>query len=289
MDIKYYAPQSLEEALSQLETLGEEVKILAGGTDVVPRLNYYEVTPSALIYIEGLGLNYIRESDGKIIIGASTTWTEIIENPVVNDSIGVLSDAARLGGTKATRNAGTIGGNIANASPAADLIPPLLVMEAELLLASKNEERIIAVKDFFIGPGKTQIKPTELIKEVHIPLYEGVAKFQKLGRRKAMTLSVVNAAVRLDFKEKPGSDSKECVKALIAIGSVAPTPMRCLRAERILVGKELNASLIWECANEALNEANPIDDQRATAWYRNKAGATIVARALAHAATIQID
>ena len=285
-DTMYFAPKSIEETLVLLEKFGEEASILAGGTDIVPRINYYELTPGALIYVGNLGLGYIRESDGKICIGAATTWTDLIMSPLLVNTMQVLCDAAKLGGTIATRNVGTIGGNLANASPAADLAPPLLVLEAKLLIVSKSEERLVEVKDFFVGPGKTVLKRNELIKEIQIPTIKGTAEFCKLGRRKAMTLSVFSAAVRLDLA---GKEPDQCTSAHIALGSVSPTPMRCLKAEAVLKDKVIDKTLIWECAVEAINETQPIDDQRATAWYRKKAGLSVVARTLAKAACIQID
>ena len=289
MNIKYLAPKSLEEALDSLEEFGDRAKVLAGGTDIVPRINNYEQAPSLLVYIEGLSLRYIQEIDRKIVIGSFTTWSDLIESSTIRDAVGVLSDAAKLGGTMATRNAATIGGNLANASPAADLVPPLLVLESELVLISKSGERIVPLSEFFIGPGKTVLKQDEIIKEVHIPKAHGATAFQKLGRRKAMTLSVVNAAARLEFDDNKIDVNKKCSGAYIAIGSVAPTPIRCYEAEKALVGKALNRSIIWECASIAIAEASPINDQRATAWYRNKAGVSVVARAVAEAACVQID
>ena len=143
----------------------------------------------------------------------------------------------------------TIGGNLANASPAADLATPLLAMDAELLLMSDKGKRTVALKDFFTGPGKTVLRPGELIVEVSIPSLKGKTVFLKLGRRKAMTLSVVNVAVCLEM------DGKKCKDARIAMGSVAPTPLRCTRAEGLLKGKGLDETLFAQCAAEAMAAA----------------------------------
>lgn len=285
----YFAPKSIEDALDLLDKYGEEASILAGGTDLVPRINEKKLKPGVLIYIGDLGLSYIKDEGNKIIIGAATTWTHIIMSPVIAGAIPVLCNAAKQGGTLSTRNAGTIGGNLANASPAADLAPPLLVLDASLQIICKSGARCVAANDFFIGPGKTMIKPDELIKEIHIPYPGGPTEFRKLGRRKAMTLSVVNTAVRLDLDDKDKGSSKRCAGAYIAVGSAAPTPLRCRRAEEMLKGNVLDKALILQCAVEAMNETSPIDDQRATAWYRKKAGAAVVASALAKAACINIE
>lgn len=138
----------------------------------------------------------------------------------------------------------------------------------------------MAIKDFFIGPSETVLKQDELIVEISVSPLKGKTVFLKLGRRKAMTLSVVNVAVRLDM------EGRMCNETRIAIGSVAPTPLRCVKAEEMLKGKVLDKELIAECASVAMTETNPIDDQRATAWYRKYIGKALVVRALAQAASI---
>ncbi len=288
-DVIYFAPRKIEEALQLLARYREKTTILAGGTDLVPRINYYKLRPGILLYIGGLGLDYIKKDKQRLTIGGGTSWAEIISNNWVAEKANVLAEAARQGSCVAVRNAGTIGGNLANASPAADLATPLLVMDSELLLKSMVKERLIAVKDFFTGPGETVLGPNELIIEIQIPLFKGNTVFLKLGRRKAMTLSVVNVAVRLELSNGSQGSSRTCIDARIAVGSVAPTPMRCIKTEEMLKGKVLDKTLIWEGAVKAMAETNPIDDQRATAWYRKKAGTALIARALAKAAGIQIE
>lgn len=276
----FFAPKQIEEALKLLAEYGEKATILAGGTDLVPKINTYELRPEVLVYIGSLGLDYLQLERGELVISAGTRTALLAADPWVAEKASALAEAARRTGCIATRNAGTIGGNLANASPAADLATPLLVMDAKLLLVNSRGRRVLDVKDFFFGPGKTALKPDELILEISIPSLRGKTVFLKLGRRKAMTLSVVNAAVRLDMM------GKTCKEARIALGSMAPTLIRCKRAEQILEGKVLDQALITECAEEAIAESQPIDDQRATAWYRKKAGAALVYRALAQAAGV---
>lgn len=280
-DVSYFAPTEVGEAVKLLAEYGERATVLAGGTDLTPRINYYELRPEVLLYIGGLGLDYIREEDGKLVIGAATPMARLAASGLVAEKASALAEAARQCGSVATRTTATIGGNLANASPAADLAPPLLVIDADLHLASAREQRVVAVKDFFTGPGETVLKPDELIIEVHVPLLKGKTVFLKLGRRKAQTLSLTSVAVRLEM------DGKVCDDARIALGSMAPTPLRCTKAEGLIKGKALDKALIAECATEAVAESSPIDDQRATAWYRKKAGTALVARALAQAAGIK--
>jgi len=280
-DAMYFAPSGIDEALALLAEHGGKATVLAGGTDLVPKVNYYELKPDILIYTGGIGSAYIKEENGKLVIGAGTTWAELTVNSLVAEKAGLLAEAAKQGGCVATRNAGTIGGNLANASPAADLATPLLVLDAELLLKSANGERVVPINEFFTGPGETVLKPDELLVEIHIPPVRGKTAFVKLGRRRAMTLSVVNTAVRLQM------NGKICKEARIAVGSMAPRPLRCEKAEGILSGNSVDKDLVGKCAAEAIKETSPIDDQRATAWYRKKAGEKLVARALARAAGME--
>lgn len=279
----YFAASTLNEAMKLLGQYGKKAVILAGGTDLVPRINTYGLKPGALIYVGKLGLDYIKEEKGRMVIGAATPMAKIAGSKAVAKKAAALSEAALQAGTAAVRTAGTIGGNLANASPAADLATPLLVLDADLSLVSQKKKRMIALKDFFKGPGQTVLQPGEMIKEVSFSIPKGRTAFVKLGRRKALTLSVVNAAVRLEVNRK------KCQEARIALGSVAPTPLRCPKAEGLLKDQEISKDLIAQCASEAMAASSPIDDQRASAWYRKKAGAAVVAKALAKAAGLEME
>jgi CO/xanthine dehydrogenase FAD-binding subunit len=280
-NLDYFAPTDVGEALKFLAEHGEKATVLAGGTDLVPRINYYALSPEALMHIGGLGLDYIKEEGPKVIVGATTTWSQIADSTILLEKMGILTGAAKQGACVAVRNAGTIGGNLMNASPAGDLTAALLALDAELLLKSSDAERMVPIKDFFTGPGETVRKANELLVEIHIPVPAGQTSFFKLGRRKALTLSVANASVHLVM------DGKQCKDARICLGAMAPTPLRCLKAEAFIQGKDVDGNVISDCAAEAVAESNPIDDQRATAWYRQKAAKALVARALAQAAGVQ--
>jgi CO/xanthine dehydrogenase FAD-binding subunit len=148
-------------------------------------------------------------------------------------------------------------------------------------LKSVNSERMVPIKEFFTGPGETVRKADELLVEIHIPVPAGGTSFFKLGRRKALTLSVANTSVHLIM------DGKQCKEARICLGAMAPTPLRCLKAEAFIQGKDVDQKVISDCATEAVAESNPIDDQRATAWYRQKAAKALVTHALSQAAGIE--
>lgn len=281
--VLFFSASTPAEAMKLLDQYGKKAVILAGGTDLVPRINTYGLKSGVLVYVGKLGLDYIKEEKGRMVIGAVTPLDKIASSKVVARKATALSQAARQVGTTAVRTAATIGGNLANASPAADLAPPLLVMDADLTLVSRKKKRIVPLKDFFKGPGQSILQPGEMIKEISFPLPKGKTAFVKLGRRKALTLSVVNAAVRLELKQK------RCREARIALGSMAPTPLRCATAEKLLRDREISIDLIRRCASETIAASSPIDDQRASAWYRKRAGAAVVAKALAKAAGLEME
>ena len=279
----YFSAANLKEALKLLGAYKKRAVILAGGTDLVPRINTYHLKPEVLVYIGGVGLDYIKEEKGKLIIGAAAPLAKIAASKLLARKASALVQAAQQAGTAAVRTSATLGGNLANASPAADLATPLLAMDAELSLVSGKKKRAVALKDFFTGPGKTVLQPGEMILEARVPASKGKTVFLKLGRRKALSLSVVNTAVRLEMK------GRKCTEARIALGSVAPTPLRCPKAEEMLQGKGMDQAIIAACAAEAMAASSPIDDQRASAWYRKKAGVVLVARALTQAAGLQAE
>jgi CO/xanthine dehydrogenase FAD-binding subunit len=274
----YFGETEISKAIKLLGRYGKKAVILAGGTDLVPQINCYRIKPEVLVYIGNLGLDYIREKNGRLLIGAMTSMARIAVSKLVARKAPALAQAARQAGTSAIRTVATIGGNLANASPAADLATPLLALDAKLLLRSEKGKRTVPLQDFFAGAGKTILRAGELIVEISLPPVKGRTAFLKLGRRKALTLSIVNVAVRLEMS------GRKCKDARIALGSVAPTPLRCTRAEDLLKGKGPDKDLVAQCSAAAMAACNPVDDQRASAWYRRKAGTALVARALAQAA-----
>jgi CO/xanthine dehydrogenase FAD-binding subunit len=280
-EVSYFAPTSVGETVKLLAEYGEKAAVLAGGTDLTRLLNYYEIKPEALVYIGGLGLSYVQERDGKLVIGSGTTTAQLLTNDLVAQKFPVLIDAGKTHGSPAIRSVATIGGNLGTASPAGDMIPPLMVMDAEILLASTGGERLVPIAGYFTGPGQTVRKPGELIVEIQVPLRPGKAVFQKVGMRKAQVCSIATATARLEM------DGGVCKDARIVLGSMAPTPLRCTKAEALITGKKLDQALIGACAAQAVAESSPIDDQRATAWYRKQAGTVLVARAVAQAAGVE--
>lgn len=273
----YLAPTSLEEALETVGQQTEGVQIIAGGTDLVPRMRSRVIEPKLLVDLRLLNLDGIEKTADGIRIGASATHTDILESDLLAEHCPALCEAAADIAGPPIRNRGTVGGNLVNASPAADLAPPLLVYDAVVILAKAGSKREIPLVDFFTGPGQTVLAADELLTEIRIPPVppNTTSKFIKLGKRKAMAVAVVSAAARLTIDE-----AGKISQARIALGSVAPTPIRARKAEASLEGQSPSSDLFTEAGQIAGSESSPISDIRASGSYRKKMVAVLTRRAL---------
>ena len=268
-------PPTLVGALEMMSTLDDAMPI-AGGTDIVPAFRDLGPKPVHLIDL-GLieELNGIEEEDGKILIGPTTTHSQILASKLMEEAAPALHDAARWIGSVQIRNRGTIGGNICNASPAADSAPPLLVHGAEAHICSLEEGHWIPLQELFKGPKMTVLEKNEILGGLRFHWVKGVgSSFQRIGRRKGFTLSVVNAAV---YAERDGDRLRE---VRIALGSVAPTPIRAPAVENKIRGRRMSEDLIEEAATASIAVAKPIDDVRGTAEYRRDMVGVLVKRAM---------
>lgn len=268
-------PTSVPEALRMLQRAKGRARIVAGGTDaIVAGGNGVRV----LIDITRAGLSYIRLKPGTVAIGATTTMAEIEESDLLRKMAGgILSLAAATCGSAAIRNLATVGGNIANASPAADLATPLLALEAAAVVADARGRRKMPLAEY-LADAETGRFAKSILAEIIVPVPPGGKRcgwsFQKLGRT-AVDIALVSVAAGLEL------DSKGRVKrARIALGSVAPTALRCAAAEERMTGRTADAALIAEAAEEAAGAVRPISDVRASAEYRRNMSAVLTARAL---------
>jgi aerobic carbon-monoxide dehydrogenase medium subunit len=266
----YQAPKSLREACAMLEEFGAKAKLLAGGTDLLVNLKKKLLAPQQVVSLNKIkGLNEIISKKGKgISIGPLVTATELAESGLVQEKLSVLAQGAGRLGSPLIRNRATLGGNIVTARPASDLAPPLMVLGAQLILKNKDGERELEVEKFFKGPGKTSIKPKEVLSQIYIPSCEGPcgSAYLKMGARKALEISLVNVAVFLELG--PEGSIRQ---ARIALGAVGPTPLRAKSAEKILKGEKPRGegdSLFLEAAKAAARDGKPIDDHRGSAEYR---------------------
>lgn len=209
-------------------------------------------------------------------IGALTTLHEIETSAQVIRDCPALGYAAGCVGSLQVRNRGTIGGNLANASPAADTAPMLLALDAEVELMSVRGSRVLPIDSFFRGPGETALGPAELLARIIVPLQPpGTrAQYLKLGPRRAMDIAVVGVAVSLTMQDGI------CERARVALGAVGPTPLRARSAEAVLTGKTVDDALAIQAAEAAVADCSPIDDVRASAWYRREMVRVLVRRAI---------
>lgn len=276
----YVAPQTLAQAAAILAT--GEATILAGGTDLMPQTHSgkRQFKPT-LINIRRIDeLRGVSKEAGVIRIGALTTISDLLADTIVRDHLPALAQAADHFASNQIRNVATIGGSLCNASPAGDAAPPLLVYDAEVELVSQRngavQIRSLKLADFFVGPGRTAMRPDELLAAicVPVPIAGHLALFMKFGTRPALDISTISIAIG-------GIKAGQVLRQVrLALGAVAPVPCRAVRTEALLEGAQLDAALIDRVAMSAREEIKPISDIRASAWYRQELVHNIVKRML---------
>ena len=281
----YLAPRTLEEATSVLT--GADATILAGGTDLLPRWSKGLLErPAAVVDLKRVeGLHGVARVNGEVRIGACMPLSELTCDPIVLAEAPVLAEAAGRIACPQVRNRATIGGNLCNASPAADTAVPLLLLDAVLKLASWGGDaltvREVPIAEFFRGPGDTVLAPGEILTHIRFkPLGEGAfATWDKFGTRPAMEIAVASVGVALAFEEAT------VARARVGYGSVAPVPLRGRGAEAELVGHALSTDIIEKCVAAAGEEIAPITDVRAGEGYRREIVGVILMRMLERAGT----
>ena len=277
---EYHFAATLEDALTQLSRYGPEGKVLAGGTDLVLAMKHKKVLPRHVISLRKVGdLAYILEDAERLRIGALATHSQICGNDTLRRRTPALWQAVSLIGSWQIRNIATIGGNLCNASPAADSAPPLLALDARVVIADIKGEKEVPVSSFFTGPGATVLSPDQLLKEIIIepPDPQSAGCYLKLMRKKAVDLALVGVA----FQGQIDDSGKRLSGVEIGLGGVAPTPIRARGAEAILNGLEYRDALkaLPDAARAAVKETSPITDIRATAEYRKAIVEVFVRRA----------
>jgi len=274
LSFEVHRPGSLQEALEILEKYGEDVRPIAGGTDLVLAVRSGALKVGHIMDITRIPELRTLDLDGDtLIVGAAVTISELLELEVVRERLPALWEAMYWLGSPQIRNVATLVGNICNASPAADTAPPLMIYDARVRILGPGGKRVIPIEEFFVHVKKTVLEPGEMVGFVEIPIKEGFrSRFRKIGKRRAEVLSIVNAAVGFFF----GNGRMEGVR--IALGSVAPTPIRARTAEAVLEGKEPSMELVEEAASRAREETRPISDVRASAEYRREMSFVLVRR-----------
>jgi len=266
-DIDVHEPRNLGEALNLLHERSDKIRTIAGGTDAIIQLKDQTLQTTELLDISKLcELRYIHREGSTIRIGALSTYSDIVESSVLNESCRVLVDASKMIGSLQIQNRATIGGNIANASPAGDTIPPLYALAAKVTVQNHNSTRQIPIERFFLDYRKIDRKPDELITDISFEAVEKScdAAFLKLGLREGHFISLVNIAAWVRW----ASDDTQFSDARVAFGAVAPVVIRARKCEDFLRNRPLQEDAIWQAGRTAAGESSPISDIRASADYR---------------------
>jgi carbon-monoxide dehydrogenase medium subunit len=267
----YFSPKSLSEASEVLSKYNGDAKMIAGGTDLLLKLKAGRLAPKAIVNIKHIpelrGISSNPQSP--ISIGALTTLEEIKRSPIIHENFPALSSAAATMASVQIRNLATVGGNMCNAAPSADLAPILIALNATAVISGAKGERRVALEDFFTGPGKSVLGVGELLVSVEVPKQESRSIYLKHSPREHMDIAVVGVGIALQ---------KNSVR--IVLGAVAPIPLRAKKAEEEVMSGSLTKERIERAAKSAAEEAKPIDDVRGSVWYRRKMVEVMVRRGL---------
>jgi CO/xanthine dehydrogenase FAD-binding subunit len=275
----YHEPKTIKETCSLLSQYGEQARVLAGGTDLIPKIKNGLAVPGHVVNIKKIpSLEIIEERENGLRIGALVLISEITNNSLIRNRFPILGTAAASIGSLQVRNLATIGGNICNAAPSADMAPGLLALDSTVKIAGVEGHREISLEEFFLGPGKVALGIGEILTEIDVPFLPPNAKqvYLKHTVRRAMDIAVVGVAVCLSFEEK----TSHCKHARIALGAVAPTPIRAKKTEQMILGKKLEDINLDSIQEMVRMEVAPISDVRGSANYRSEIVSMLTARAI---------
>jgi len=278
MSFEYHEPTSVAEAIDLGARFGADGRFLAGGTDLIIQMRRGKLHPRHVVSLHRVpGLDGV-DANGSVTLGALVTHRALERHAAFQGRLRALVEGAQVVGGHHVRNVGTVGGNIVNASPAADVTPVLLALDAAVTCAGPGGERTLPLDSFLAGPGQTALRPGELLTRVRFPALSELSAtaFLKAGRRRAMEISVVCVGARLTLD----ATGERCTEARIVLGAVAPTTRRARGAEQALVGRAPTPAVLREAGRFAAAESQPISDVRASARYRTLLVETLVTRAL---------
>jgi len=278
-DFELFEPRSTSKLLTLVNRYKTSAKLIAGGTDLLPEMKRGTIAPTVLVSLRDIReLRRISYHPKKgLFVGAATTIHEIETSPVLKEIYPLLVQAASRLGSHQVRNQATFGGNLCQASPAGDMIPPSIALGALLEIQSISGQRTIRCEKFFRGPGQAVLKSGEVLTQIVFPPSTNNChtSFVKFGRRESVDLAIVNVAVWMRINE-----SNICEDVRIALGAVAPTVIRAPIAESLLRNRRLDENIIQIAGNKAAEEVRPISDLRASADYRIEMSKVITIRAL---------
>jgi len=278
-EVDVLTPRSLDEALNILHENRHGLKIIAGGSDVIVQLRDGVIKAKELLNILSVKeLRFVKKDNDRIHIGALATYSDIVHSQLSRDHAWPLVESARQIGATQLQNTATIGGNLGNASPAGDSLPPLYALDAIVVTRSKTERREIPIENFFLAYRKTALNPDELIEQVYFNALreQDRGAYMKLGLRAANAISIVDVATVLRRRGK----NETFAEARVALGAVAPNIRRARECEQVLTNKPLNHEVLKTAASLAASDAKPIDDIRGSAQYRKDVIASLVYEAL---------
>lgn len=271
-------PDSVDACLAVLARHGASAKLLAGGTDLLPQLKNHLLKPAHVVDLSGVRDLRVLEGDARkgFRIGANVSARELELHPGLRAAYPALSESGALVGSVQVRNLATIGGNMCNAAPSADMAPPLVALEAEAVIAGPKGRRRVPMADFFTGVRKTVLGPDELLIELAVPALppRSGGSYLRHTPRRELDIAVVGVASQITL------NNGVCGKARICLAAVAPTPVRATAAEQALQGQPLNAQTIERAAELAVQAARPIDDQRGSADFRRHLTRVLTRRTL---------
>jgi len=276
-EFEYVSPQSVQEACALLVQYGDSARVLAGGSDLLVKMKDGLMKPAYLVSLKNLdSLKAIRYETGTgVIIGARATHNEVMNNRLLQEKYRSVCEAAHSMAADQIRNIGTVGGNLVNAVPSADLPPILIALDARARIVGSSRERTIALEDFFLGPGKTVLEKGEILAEIIIPDQPTTgSNYIKFGLRRAGALAVAGVASSVTVGDGT------CRDVRVVLGAVAPTPMRARQAENVLRGKKISRELIDEAGRTAAAESKPINDIRGSIEYRRNLVNVLTRRSL---------
>ncbi len=301
---EYYKPATVEEAIALMEGAQGSGVYISGGTDVLVLIGQKKLAPGCLISLRNINTLAYLEAQNGLKIGSAVTHNAIAKNEFIQKRYSALTDATCKVGSLQIRNVATMGGNICNAAPSADTACPLLVLDANVVIAGKNGERVVPIDDFLKGPNKVALEKGEIVKGFHMPAFgeNTGSAYIKHTRRQAMDLPILGIAARVTIKvggsevgckdafctidsisnilKRLEDEQLVCEDLRIAMGVVAPRPIRAKKAEAALKGKVISEALFEEIAEIAASESSPRDSIRGEAWYRRDMVKVLTKRAI---------
>lgn len=275
---EYYEPNSIDDLLRKTSELGSRARMLAGGTDLLVKMKQKLLSPECVVNLKTVpGLRGITYEGGVLKILTLTTIAELEKSGLVRENFEVLAKTAAVMASPQIRNLATVGGNLCNAAPSADMAPPLIALDSKVAIVSGSGERLVPLEEFFTGPGTTVLRPGEILREIRVPRQPeaSAAVYLKHGVRRAMDIAVVGVAARVDKSPDGGVSLVRIVQ-----GAVAPIPLRTRDAEDVILSGGLTLSAIEKAADIASGEVKPITDVRGSEWYRREMVRVLTRRAL---------